>query len=450
MVIVFALLALGVMVAANWYLWRRLFRDTTAGPGWVRRAGAVLVAGGWALCIGALVAERTEAPFWLQRVLAWPGFLWMALSIYLLLAVVVGEAVRPLLRRFLERRGSVAGPVADPAPASAAAPRTEPQPARIGAPPRTTEPGSEPGSTAGPATASEEPASDGPASEGSASDGPAGSALSRRLFVSRVVAGAAAAAAVGTVGYGTYGVLRGPGVKRITVPLAKLPRAAHGFRIAVVSDIHLSPVLGRGFAQKVVDTINSTQPDLIAVVGDLVDGSVENLGPAAAPLAGLEARHGAYFVTGNHEYFSGAGQWIEEVRRLGLRPLENARTELPYFDLAGVNDIAGESEGQGPDFARALGDRDRTRTAVLLAHQPVQIHDAVEHGVDFQLSGHTHGGQLFPGNLIAEAANPTLAGLERYGDTQLYVSRGAGAWGPPTRVGAPSDITVVQLASKQA
>jgi predicted MPP superfamily phosphohydrolase len=262
------------------------------------------------------------------------------------------------------------------------------------------------------------------------------------------VAGAAAAAAVGTVGYGTYGVLRGPRVKRVTVPLAKLPRAAHGYRIAVVSDIHLGPTLGRGFAQKVVDTINSTQPDIVAVVGDLVDGSVKNLGPAAAPLRQLRAP--SYFVTGNHEYFSGAEQWVEEVRRLGLHPLENARTELPYFDLAGVNDIAGESEGQGPDFGRALGDRDTARACVLLAHQPVQIHEAVRHHVDLQLSGHTHGGQLWPGNFIAAAANPTVAGLERYGDTQLYVSRGAGAWGPPTRVGAPSDITVIELASTRA
>ncbi|MGV9631940.1 metallophosphoesterase, partial [Streptomyces sp. NPDC003487] len=275
-------------------------------------------------------------------------------------------------------------------------------------------------------------------------------APSRRLVVSRLVASAAAATAVGTVGYGTYGVLRGPRVKHVTVPLAKLPRAAHGYRIAVVSDIHLGPVLGRGFAQKVVDTINATQPDLIAVVGDLVDGSVKDLGPAAAPLAGLRARHGAYFVTGNHEYFSGAEQWVEEVRRLGLRPLENARTEMPWFDLAGVNDMQGESEGHGPDFTRALGDRDTTRACVLLAHQPVQIHEAVRHGVDLQLSGHTHGGQLWPGNLLAAAANPTVAGLERYGDTQLYVSRGAGAWGPPTRVGAPSDITIVELASRQA
>lgn len=155
-------------------------------------------------------------------------------------------------------------------------------------------------------------------------------------------------------------------------------------------------------------------------------------------------------MTGNHEYFSGAQQWVDHVRELGLTPLENARRPLPYFDLAGVNDIAGENEGHGPDFGAALGDRDRARTAVLLAHQPVVIHDAVKHGVDLQLSGHTHGGQLWPGNYLAELANPTVAGLERYGDTQLYVSRGAGAWGPPVRVGAPSDITVVELASYQA
>ncbi|MFF7519190.1 metallophosphoesterase [Streptomyces pseudovenezuelae] len=430
MVIVFALLALTVLVTANWYLWRRLFRDTTGGPGRVRRVGAVLIGGGWVLAIAALVAERTGAPFWLQRVLAWPGFLWLALSIYLLLAVVAGEVVRPLLRRLLERRDR----------RGEAAVAASPHPERVPAGASAEKPREAAGAPAEPGAG--DPQEPGP---------PAlVAAPSRRLFVSRVVAGAAAAAAAGTVGLGTYGVLRGPGVKRVTVPLAKLPRAAHGYRIAVVSDIHLSPVLGRGFAQKVVDTINSTRPDLIAVVGDLVDGSVKDLGPAAAPLARLEARHGSFFVTGNHEYFSGAEQWVEEVRRLGLRPLENDRTELAWFDLAGVNDIAGESEGQGPDFAKALGDRDTARACVLLAHQPVQIHDAVDHGVDLQLSGHTHGGQLWPGNLLAKAANPTVAGLERYGDTQLYVSRGAGAWGPPPRVGAPSDITVIELASAQA
>jgi predicted MPP superfamily phosphohydrolase len=483
-VLVFVLLALGVLVAGNWYLWRRLFRDTTRGPGWVRRAGVAVVAGGWALAFGALVAERIGAPFWLQQVLAWPGFLWLALSIYLLLGVVAGEVVRPLLRRFLERRAArrapavAAVPNAEPAaadaphrePAVVAVPHAEravaavpnpdsalatcPNPESAAAVPDpepdiTAVPTREPAAAAAPHP---EPGPPGAPPEEPRETEPSRlvAAPSRRLFVSRVVAGAAAAGAVAAVGYGTYGVLRGPRVKRVTVPLAKLPRAAHGYRIAVVSDIHLGPVLGRGFAQKVVDTINATQPDLIAIVGDLVDGSVKDLGPAAAPLAQLRARHGSFFVTGNHEYFSGAEQWIEEVRRLGLRPLENARTELAHFDLAGVNDVAGESEGRGPDFARALGDRDTARACVLLAHQPVQIDEAVDHGVDLQLSGHTHGGQLWPGNFVAAAANPTLAGLERHGDTQLYVTRGAGAWGPPTRVGAPSDITVIRLASKQA
>ncbi|MEU0441556.1 metallophosphoesterase [Streptomyces sp. NPDC006186] len=475
-----ALLVLAVLVTANWYVWRRLFRDTTEHPGPVRRAGAVLIGGGWALAVGALVAERAGAPFPLQQALAWPGFLWLALSVYLLLALLAGEAVRPLLRRLPTRRtraggagsgaGTPAGGRAGAEPEAVAEPVAEG--ARGGGAEARAASASD---TVGTAEAGRAAGAGGAAGTGGTKAGAASSeagapepaptpapapaeppapvtgqpsALSRRLFVSRVVAGAAAAAAVGTVGYGTYGVLRGPSVKRVTVPLAKLPRAAHGYRIAVVSDIHLGPVLGRGFAEKVVDTINATQPDLIAVVGDLVDGSVKDLGPAAAPLARLKARHGSFFVTGNHEYFSGAEQWVAEVRDLGLRPLENARTELPWFDLAGVNDVQGENEGHGPDFARALGDRDTTRACVLLAHQPVQIHEAVRHGVDLQLSGHTHGGQLWPGSLIAELANPTVAGLERYGDTQLYVSRGAGAWGPPTRVGAPSDITVVQLAAR--
>jgi uncharacterized protein len=261
---------------------------------------------------------------------------------------------------------------------------------------------------------------------------------------------AAGAAAAGTVSYGTYGVLRGPRLKNVTVPLAKLPPKADGYRIAVVSDIHLGPILGRAHTERIVRTINGAQPDLVAIVGDLVDGSVADLGPAAEPLARLRSRHGSFFVTGNHEYFSGADAWVDHVRELGVHPLENARVELPGFDLAGVNDVTGANHGEPPDFARALGDRDRTRASVLLAHQPVQIHEAVRYGVDLQLSGHTHGGQLWPGNYVAALANPTVAGLKRYGDTQLYVTRGAGAWGPPVRVGAPSDITVITMRSKQA
>ncbi|MFF0557106.1 metallophosphoesterase [Streptomyces sp. NPDC004266] len=405
---------LALLGAVHWYVWRRLVRDVTVAGSLARRLGTAVVVALPLFSLAALVSSRAGAPFPLQQAVAWPGFLWLAVLLYLVLALLVGEAVRPLLRARTGRRAAVpVEPVPAAAPAAPAAESAEPVPASV--------------------TGSPE------------------SDLSRRLFVSRVVGGSAAAVAVGTVGYGTYGVLRGPRVKRVTVPLAKIPRAAHGYRIAVVSDIHLGPILGRAHTQRIVDAINAAQPDLIAVVGDLVDGTVENLGPAAEPLARLRARHGSFFVTGNHEYFSGADAWVDHVRELGLRPLRNARVEIPAgFDLAGVDDVAGESEGQGPDFARALGDRDRARAAVLLAHQPIVVHDAVRHGVDLQLSGHTHGGQLWPGNYLAELANPTVAGLERYGDTQLYVSRGAGAWGPPVRVGAPSDITIVELASKQA
>ncbi|WP_406489429.1 metallophosphoesterase [Streptomyces sp. NBC_01650] len=447
------IVVLALLAGVHRYLWRRLVGDTTAEGSAMRRAGTVAAYVLPLLSVGALVSGRAGAPFWLQRVLAWPGYLWLAAVLYLTLALLVGEAVRPVLRRVLERRADRAGRPDDADTASVdGANDTDPASdannasianhsnLSVDAPDAldaADAPGA--GTSAAPATlVAEAPAP------------PRPDAPSRRLFVARAVGGAAAVAGLGTVGLGTYGVLRGPRVKRITVPLAKLPRSAHGFRIAVVSDIHLGPILGRAHTRRIVDTINRTQPDLVAVVGDLVDGTVADLGPAAEPLARLKARHGNFFVTGNHEYYSGAAQWVDQVKELGLHPLENDRVENDGFDLAGVNDIAGESEGQGPDFARALGDRDRTRAAVLLAHQPVVIHDAVAHGVDLQLSGHTHGGQLWPGNFIADLANPTGAGLDRYGDTQLYVSRGAGAWGPPVRVGAPSDITVVELASLRA
>ncbi|HWS32631.1 MAG TPA: metallophosphoesterase [Actinoplanes sp.] len=418
--IVFAVLAAVAVVAIfgalHWYLWRRLVAATTSpGSRW-RRAGTVLFVAAPVLGVGAMAGEALPVPLVVKSVLAWPGYLWLAVFVYLLIGVLVGEAVRPLLSRWLARRDKAVASV----------------PALVEA-----------------GTAVDSGAA---ADSGDAPERPFGAPvlLSRRRFVSRVVGGTAAAAALGTVGYGTWDVLNGPSIKRITVPLAKLPRSAHGFRIAVVSDVHISAVLGRGFAQRVTDTINSTQPDLIAVVGDLVDGSVEDLSGSVEPLRGLTSRHGTFFVTGNHEYFSGVDEWVDKVRELGWQPLENARTAMPGFDLAGVNDVAGTDEGDGPDFGKALGDRDPARASVLMAHQPIVIHDAVQHGVDLQLSGHTHGGQMWPGPLLAAAANPTVAGLEKYGDTQLYVSRGAGAWGPPVRVGAQSDITVVELASGQA
>ncbi|MEU2888609.1 MULTISPECIES: metallophosphoesterase [Actinomycetes] len=456
--VVVACAVLASLVALHWYVWRRVVRDTTRPGSPVRRVATALFVLGPVLFVGAFATGRMGLPFLVKQIVAWPGYLWAAVFLYLLLALLAGELVRPLLLRMRApgERGREAGPATPAEPADSAEPS---------APVDSTDTGTGAGTATGTATggcAVAEPATATAPAAPAPPAPPAGTlppgdpdpkprpTPSRRLFVSRIVGGTAAAVALGTVGAGTYGVLRGPRLKHVTVPLAKLPRAAHGYRIAVVSDVHLGPILGRGHTQRIVDTVNSAQPDLIAVVGDLVDGSVAELGHAAEPLAQLRARDGSYFVTGNHEYFSGAAEWVDHVRELGLRPLENARVEKAGFDLAGVNDVAGESYGQGPDFVRALGDRDRSRASVLLAHQPIVIDEAVEHGVDLQLSGHTHGGQLWPGNLIAGLANPTVEGLERYGDTQLYVSRGAGAWGPPVRVGAPSDITIVQLAAKRS
>ncbi|MCM2577945.1 metallophosphoesterase [Streptomyces meridianus] len=441
LVVVIVIAVLTLLAGVHRYLWIRLVRDTTAGPGPVRRTGAAVAFALPLITLSALISRRGGAPFRVEQILAWPGYLWLACLLYITLALLVGEAVRPLLRRALERRAAARATGENTAPARVPEPVTA-----VGALPADPAAGA-PYPAAGDRLAAA-PAGDGAPAPGAGS-GPDGRP-SRRLFVARTVGLAAAAAGMGTVAYGAHGVLDGPTVKRTRITLAKLPRSADGYRVAVVSDIHLGPMLGRSHTRRIVDAVNGTRPDLVAIVGDLVDGTVADLGPAAEPLVRLRSRHGTYFVTGNHEYYSGAAEWVDHLRDLGVHPLENARVELPGFDLAGVNDVAAEGEGPtgaGPDFRAALGDRDPARASVLLAHQPVLIHDAVKHGVDLQLSGHTHGGQLWPGPYLAALANPTVAGLERYGDTQLYVTRGAGAWGPPVRVGAESDITLVTLKS---
>ncbi|WP_063058162.1 metallophosphoesterase [Nocardia sienata] len=452
MVVVSVLTGLAVawlIAGLHWYLWRRLVRDTTRdGSRWRIPGGIVLGAGAIAMCgaFGVMFAEVDRAEW---RWLTWPGFLWAALFLYLLLGVLAGEVVRPLLLRGLVRRDAgTAAPAgggempttADAAPGAVEAGVT-PQPV-----------GATVGESHGTSTLRPGPAPTGMES-GAAVSGqappPGSRPLSRRLLVSRLAAAATVIAAGAIVGTGTYGVMNGPVVRRVTVPLAKLPAQAHGLRIALVSDLHLGPALGRAFCERVVRTVNDTRPDLIAVVGDLADGTVEDLRSETEPLAGLTAPLGTYYVPGNHEYFADADAWLARAGELGMKVLLNDRVSLPDFDLAGVDDPRGTSIGRGPDFAAALDGRDTGRACVLLAHQPVVVHESVAYGVDLQLSGHTHGGQLWPGNLIARLPNPTVAGLELYGATALYVTRGAGAWGPPVRVAAPSDITVLELASLQ-
>jgi hypothetical protein len=273
----------------------------------------------------------------------------------------------------------------------------------------------------------------------------------RRTFLSRMIAGAAGLVALGLAGTGVASALGAVTIKRVAVGLRRLPASLGGFRIVQLTDVHIGPTIGREWLAGIVERVNALDPHLVVITGDLVDGSVEALREHVAPLAALRARHGVYFVTGNHEYYSGAAEWIEELGRLGVRVLRNERVTIgegdESFDLAGVDDWRSKDmvPGHGPDLAKACAGRDASRELVLLAHQPKQIFEAAAHGVGLQISGHTHGGQLFPITFLVRFDQPYVAGLSRHDDTQIYVSRGTGYWGPPMRVGAPAEITLIQL-----
>ena len=267
-------------------------------------------------------------------------------------------------------------------------------------------------------------------------------------------AAAARAAAVGALVLALAGLalrsgLSLPAVRRVEIALARWPRALDGFRIVQISDIHIGPVLGRRFAERLTARVNALAPDLVAVTGDLVDGSVEALRDEVEPFAALAAGHGVYFVTGNHDVYSGGNSWVERVRELGLRVLRNERVAIggvDGFDLAGVDDHRGDwVRGSTEDLDAALAGRDASRAVILLAHDPGTFRRAAKRSVDLQLSGHTHGGQIWPFNYLVRLAVPYVAGLHRVGASQLYVSRGSGFWGPPMRLLAPAEITEIVL-----
>jgi predicted MPP superfamily phosphohydrolase len=388
-------LILLVIGLVHLYLWKRLVKDPLrAGP--ARRAGAIVAVVLAVLVPVTLIGTRTGHFTWV----AWPGFGWLALMFYLLVTLIPLEIPRVglvLLWRSRRRTSEVAENAPD---------------------------------TAGRADRPVEP------------DG-----VERRLVIARGMAIFAGLTASGVTGYGMKIALGGPRLDRVRLPIAKLPRAMDGTRLAVVSDIHLGPLTGTRHAGRIVELINSVQADIVCVVGDLVDGSVAELGRFAAPLAGIESRHGAYFVTGNHEYYSGYQEWVAEVARLGMRPLRNERVEIGGLDLAGVNDLGGTAVGDPPDFRRALGDRDHARPVVLMAHQPIAAVQAAPFGVDLQVSGHTHGGQMAPFNLLVRLQQPVVSGFGNVDGVPVYVTNGAGFWGPPVRVGAPPQVTVIELRS---
>ncbi len=255
--------------------------------------------------------------------------------------------------------------------------------------------------------------------------------------------------ALGT-GVGLRSVLAGPELRRIEVVLERLPRALDGFRIAQISDVHIGPLLGREFAEAVTARVGELAPDLVAITGDLVDGSVDHLAEDVAPFAGLSAPHGVWFVTGNHDHYAGADPWVAHLEGLGIEPLRNRRVSIEVggagFDLAGVEDHRGDwVRGSPEDLDAALAGRDPERAVVLLAHDPSTFVKASRLGVDLQLSGHTHGGQIWPFRHFVRLAVPFVEGLHRRGASQLYVSRGTGFWGPPIRLFAPAEITEITL-----
>ena len=512
----FFVLILVVIGLIHFYLWKRLVRDPLR-PGRARRIGGVVAILLAVLVPATLIGTRSGYVKWL----AWPGYIWVALMFYLLVALVVLEIPRLLLSIWIRVTAKPDEPSRDSEPASNRPAAFDASAAGMspgGAPPierpseRSTtseadlspagvtlaaEPTRESRTTDSAAKAlALEPTSGSPTTatanlddgmtqtpdgrndtdgrddrdgrdgiggrdgtdgrnnrdgdgdrDGLNSGGGAAGrvGIDRRLLLARGAAIFAGLTAASVTGYGVKTALGPPQLDRVQLPLAKLPRAMDGTRLAVVSDIHLGPLTGARHAGRIVELINSVDADIVCIVGDLVDGSVAELGRFAAPLADIKARQGAYFVTGNHEYYSGYQEWVAEVARLGVRPLRNERLELGGLDLAGVNDLGGTDFGDGPDLGRALGDRDPARPVVLMAHQPVIAHDAAAYGVDLQVSGHTHGGQMAPFNLLVALEQPVVSGFGVVDGVPVYVTNGAGFWGPPVRVGAPPQVTVIEL-----
>ncbi len=401
--LVFAVVVGSAMALLHRYLWVRLVRDTTAGPGRSRRRLTVLLVSLGVLPVAALLTRRS-IPLEAAAPLDWVAYSWLGIAFYTALGLLALEPVRRAARWGGRRR---------PPPGAGVAPeeteRTPPE---------------------------------------------AAAAPSRRLFLARSLAVTAGAVAVGTAGTGAYLANAAPVVRRVPVTLADLDPALDGLRIVTFSDGHLSATYGGRRFERVVEMVNAQRPDVVAVVGDLVDGSVEDLREDVAPLGDLVSEHGVFFVTGNHEYFVDTTAWLRHLPTLGVQVLRNERVAITRggasFDLAGIDDrIAASSgvPGHGADLDAALDGRDDATPVVLLAHQPVMVEQARAAGVDLQLSGHTHGGQLWPLDYAIRLDQPAVQGWSRHGGTQLYVTPGVGHWGPPMRVGARPEVTVVELRS---
>ncbi|WP_128644563.1 metallophosphoesterase [Rhodococcus sp. BS-15] len=271
---------------------------------------------------------------------------------------------------------------------------------------------------------------------------------SARLRVSRIGSAAVALVSVVAVGYGLVEAAT-PRVTNTDVALDRLPAEFDGVRVALVSDLHAGPSRGADFVRKVVDSINAQNPDVVLLDGDLIDGTVPLVGADLAPLRDLAAPLGVFAVSGNHEFYAGdGGEWLDLWSTLGIDVLRNARTTLTRgdaaIDLAGINDATAPAPYE-PDLGAALEGIDPDRFVLLMAHQPLQAVEASDFGVDMQVSGHTHGGQIWPIRYLVPLQQPSVEGLDTIDNTTLYTTRGAGAWGPPVRVAAPPEIAMLEL-----
>jgi uncharacterized protein len=406
----FGSVVLLAMLLVHGYLWFRLVRGTTR-PGKLRRRLTLLTVV-LALLPSLAVMLRRTLPLGDAAPLNWVAYSWLGVAFYALVALLALEPVR-LVGTLRSRRRE---------------PKVVP-----GEPRRAVQ---QDGGTAPDHGAVRED----------------GDVLHRRLFLARGLAVTAGVVALGTAGTGAYFANSPPVVRRVPVTLAGLDPALDGLRIVTFSDGHLSATYGGRRFERVVELVNAQRPDVVAIVGDLVDGEVSELREEVAPLADLVSEQGVFFVTGNHEYFVDTGAWLRHLPTLGVDVLHNERVAIrrgaATFDLAGIDDRTAASSGvpgHGADLDAALDGRDDATPVVLLAHQPVMVDRARAAGVGLQLSGHTHGGQLWPFDYVIRLDQPAVEGLSRHGNTQLYVSPGVGYWGPPMRVGARPEVTVVEL-----